>query len=73
MSQLYLVRADTEGGENADLFVRAESPADAVAAWKGYCADQEWPVGPDPEWVAAIPNQPNQGVIPWETLERTYP
>ncbi len=73
MSQLYLVRADTEDGENADLFVRAETPADAIAAWKGHCADQEWPPCRDPEWVGAIPDQPSQGVIPWATVERTYP
>ena len=71
MSQLYLVRADTYDGENADLFVRAESPADAVATWRGHC-DQEWVACPDPEWVGAIPDQPTQGVIPWETIEMTY-
>ena len=73
MSQLYLIRADTEHGDNADLFVRAESPTDAVAVWKGYCSDQGWDVRPDPEWVGAIPDQPTQGVIPWETIEMTYP
>lgn len=73
MKQLYLIRADTEHDDNADLFVRANSPADAVAVWKGYCADQGWEVRPDPDWVGAIPDQPTQGVIPWETIERTYP
>lgn len=73
MNQLYLVRADTEDGVNADLFVRANSVQEATAMWQAYCLTEAWDVPTLPLWLGAIPDQPTHGPIPWAELETTYP
>lgn len=74
MSQLYLVRADNQDGENADLFVSAETAQEAFAMWRGYCQDQEWEVPEDPMWACVIFHDNTvPGPIPWETMNREYP
>ena len=51
MKKLYLVRGNDVGGENADLFVVAQTPARAIDLWNDACVEKGWPRCDDDEEV----------------------
>jgi len=42
MKTLYLVRGNDADGENQDLFVVADDPAEATKLWNEYCVGEGW-------------------------------
>ena len=63
--RLYYVRADSSDGDNMDLFVRANTPAEAERFWSNY---YEFEHSERPKWVGAVPDAPARGAINWSSI-----
>lgn len=70
---MYLVCADTEDGDNADLFVCAYSGEEAAEMWKTYCIAAQWDIPKKPLFVYLVPTELKHGVIEWDTIKKENP
>jgi len=66
---LYNVIADDWDGvpQGNNLYVRANSPIEAVSAWQVYYETHEYPNSVD-----EIPEEPKQGAIPWTDVPQVW-
>lgn len=74
--KLYHVNAEGFDGEPhaLDLWVRAESPQEAVLCWQDYYERQAYDDTDDclPTSVDELPDAPEWGAIPWATVLRVW-
>lgn len=73
--KLFYVRADDDSGENADVFVRAVTTAEAKTAWRGWFRGV-FGYAPKASFINYIGEVPEpltgtRGAIPWDDIHHS--